>query len=128
MITGHCHCGAVAFTITGPLRPSIACHCETCRRLSGHYWSATQTLTSHLNLTRDDGLTWYASSDIAQRAFCRFCGSSLFYRLHNSEYTSIGTGTLDSPTGLYTESHIYLEEKGDYYRIIDNAETSNSHS
>jgi len=29
---GGCACGAVRYRVTGPLRPVIACHCESCRR------------------------------------------------------------------------------------------------
>ena len=37
--TGSCLCGAVAFEITGPLRPVIACHCHQCRKQTGTYMS-----------------------------------------------------------------------------------------
>jgi hypothetical protein len=31
MTQGSCLCGGVAFTVTGPLRPVVACHCTQCR-------------------------------------------------------------------------------------------------
>ncbi len=126
MKTGSCLCGAVAYEVHGPLRPSIACHCTICRKLTGHYWSATQALTSDLRLTEDRGLRWHDSSDRARRAFCQYCGSNLFYREHGCNRTSIGTGTLDLPTGLHTETHICLTEKGDYYEVAEGRELSNS--
>ncbi|TGG91746.1 GFA family protein [Natronospirillum operosum] len=124
MKTGSCLCGAVAYEVHGPLRASIACHCNICRRLTGHYWSATQALTRDIHLREDRGLKWFDSSDIARRAFCQHCGSNLFYREHGSDYTSIGTGTLDKPTGLQTEKHICLDEKGDYYEVVGAGETT----
>ena len=39
--TGSCLCRAVAFEITGPLRPVIACHCHQCRKQTGTYMSST---------------------------------------------------------------------------------------
>ena len=39
--TGSCLCGAVAFEITGQLRPVIACHCHQCRKQTGTYMSST---------------------------------------------------------------------------------------
>jgi hypothetical protein len=33
-----------------------------------------------VTLVRDDGLAWYASSDVGERGFCRHCGSTLFWR------------------------------------------------
>ena len=40
-ITGGCLCGGVRYAVTGPLRDIIACHCEQCRRSSGHFVAAT---------------------------------------------------------------------------------------
>ena len=117
MITGQCLCGAVTFELDGPLRDSVACHCSQCRKTSGHYWSATQVPTERLTVTRDDGLTWYRSSDTARRGFCNRCGSSLFWQMDGECTTSIGTGTLDGATGIKTAKHIFVADKGDYYDI-----------
>lgn len=119
MKAGSCLCGAVAFEITGELRPSVACHCTQCRKTSGHYWSATQVPDGQLNLTKDEGLTWYKSSKSARRGFCGHCGSALFWQMDGEGATSIGTGTLDGETGLQTAKHIYVKDKGDYYEISD---------
>lgn len=122
MKTGSCLCGAVTYTVDGPLRPSVACHCTQCRKTTGHYWSATQVPTDKLTITNEEGLTWFRSSDTAQRAFCNKCGSSLFWTLDGEDTTSIGTGTLDGETGLRTSQHIFVEDKGDYYEIEDGPE------
>ena len=119
MVKGSCECGSVQFELSGKLRPSIACHCTQCRKQSGHYWSATQVKTVDLNLTQEGGLKWYRSSSIAQRGFCQGCGSSLFWRLDGEDTTSVGSGTLDGPTGIETAKHIYVADKGDYYDITD---------
>ncbi|PLS20046.1 GFA family protein [Neptunicoccus cionae] len=119
MKTGSCLCGAVTFEVSGDLRPSVACHCTQCRKTSGHYWSATQVPSDRLTLTRSDGLQWYQSSPTARRGFCSVCGSSLFWEMDGEGATSIGTGTLDGDTGLHTEKHIFVADKGDYYEIAD---------
>ena len=66
-----------------------------------------------------DKTTWYKSSDQARRGFCRDCGSSLFWEGAQRTYVSIAAGALDLPTGLVTARHIFVEDKGDYYRIED---------
>ena len=114
---GSCLCGAVRFEVRGPLRDSIACHCSQCRKTSGHYWSATRAATADLHLLEDRGLAWYGSSAAARRGFCRECGSSLFWQPTGGSTTSIGTGTLDGPTGLRTRSHIFVADKSDYFDI-----------
>ena len=117
--TGSCLCGAVAYRVTGPLRPVLACHCVECRKTSGHHVAATQAAAADLTLTVDRGLAWCSSSDAAERGFCRDCGSSLFWRRKNDDRISIMAGTLDGATGLETQAHIWACEAGDYYRIAD---------
>lgn len=34
--TGSCLCTAVQYEVSGPLRSVLYCHCEQCRRASGH--------------------------------------------------------------------------------------------
>ena len=115
--SGACLCGSVQYTLFGDLRPSVACHCSMCRKTSGHYWSATQVEDQNLLLTRSDTLRWFRSSDWAERGFCGQCGSSLFWRMDGEGMTSIASGTLDLPTGLTTQKHICVADKGDYYAI-----------
>lgn len=115
--SGSCLCGAVRYEVKGPLRDSVACHCSQCRKTSGHYWSATQANTADLHFTEDRGLAWFQSSEQARRGFCRMCGSSLFWQPAGANTTSIGSGTLDLPTGLRTIGHIHVTNKSDYYEI-----------
>lgn len=119
MIKGSCECGSVTFELHGTLRPSVACHCSQCRKTSGHYWSATQVSDEDLKVLADKTLKWFRSSDWAQRGFCTKCGASLFWRMDGEGATSVGTGTLDGETGLTTEKHICVADKGDYYEIMD---------
>ena len=114
---GSCYCGAVQYELHGELRPSVACHCTQCRKTSGHYWSATQVPNKGFMITKDTGVKWFRSSDTAGRAFCKECGSSLFWQLDGEDATSVATGTLDGETGLTTSKHIYVKDKGDYYEI-----------
>jgi hypothetical protein len=91
-----------------------------CRKTSGHYVSATQVGAGQLAITKDDTLTWFQSSAKAQRGFCNRCGASLFWR-HDDDNgaVSIMSGTLDGETGIQTEKHIFVANKGDYYEIAD---------
>jgi hypothetical protein len=70
-------------------------------------------------LTAADTLVWYRSSASAERGFCGVCGSNLFWRPHAENRTSIAAGTLDMPTGLAIERHIFVADKSDYYEITD---------
>jgi len=113
---GTCLCGGVMFRIDGPMRPVVACHCKQCRKTSGHFWAATQVEDKNLQITSDETLHWYSSSDAARRGFCNNCGSSLFWKQDGDDRTSIGAGTLEE-TGLTISKHIYTTDKGDYYGL-----------
>ena len=119
-LPGGCMCGSVRYEITGDCREIIACHCSQCRKASGHFTAATATLPENLKIFDDKDLKWYRSSSIAQRGFCGNCGSTLFWKPDSGDRISIYAGTIDGETGLKISSHIYIEEKGDYYEIEDN--------
>ena len=117
--TGSCLCGAVRFKTFGALRGVVYCHCSQCRKQSGHHYAATNVQDTDLAVTGAENVTWYAASGFARRGFCRICGSILFWKHNELDYTSILAGSFDSPTGLKGESHLFVADKGDYYTIDD---------
>ncbi len=117
--TGGCLCGAVRYEITGTMRKVVYCHCEQCRKTSGHFVAATAVDLDQLQVVEDSGLTWYQSSNIADRGFCNRCGSSLFWRPGHGKYMAVMAGALDAPTGLTSREHIHVDDASDYYEITD---------
>ncbi len=115
--TGSCLCGEISFEISGELRPAIACHCSQCRKTSGHFVTATSVWNDKLAISGE--VTWFRSSDRAQRGFCGICGSNLFWRPDDADRTSIFAGTIDGDTGIQTELQLYPADKGDYYELPD---------
>lgn len=116
---GGCLCGAVRYAVVGPLRGVIACHCSQCRRTSGHHAAMSSAPSASIALNSFATLCWYRSSATAERGFCSICGSNLFWREIGSDTTSITAGTLDMPTGLKIEKHIFGADKSDYYELND---------
>ena len=117
--SGRCLCGAVRFTTEGPLRGVIYCHCTQCRRQSGHYYAATNVNDGCLAVEGAEHVTWFAASPHAQRGFCRTCGSALFWKHAQLDHTSVLAGAFDEPSGLVSEAHIFVADKGDYYSLDD---------
>lgn len=117
--TGGCLCGAVQYEVRGPLRDVVNCHCSMCQRLHGGFGPHSKARKTNISVTKSDGLAWYKSSDIAQRGFCRVCGSGLFWEPFELDATGILAGTLDGPIGLKTIGHIFVGEKADFYEIDD---------
>lgn len=115
---GSCLCGEVTYRLNGPLRPVIVCHCTQCRKMSGHFTGATQSLATNMEIT-GESLKWFRSSDVAERGFCGTCGATLFWRRFGNLHVSIYAGTLDGETGLREAGQIHVEAKGDYYDLPD---------
>jgi hypothetical protein len=118
---GHCLCGAVRFRTSGRLPGVTACHCSQCRRQSGHHYAAIDVRDDALAVEGGDNVTWFRASDTAKRGFCRTCGSALFWKGDENDYTSVMAGAFDQPTGLTIGVHIFCDDKGDYYEIADGA-------
>lgn len=119
--TGGCLCGGIRYRLNGLMRPVIACHCRQCAKTSGHYVAATSVSAGDLILEAAATLTWFRSSDFAERGFCRRCGGNLFWRRIAGDSISVMAGTLDVPTRLHIERHIFVGAKSDYYEICDQA-------
>jgi hypothetical protein len=116
---GSCLCGAVRFVVTGDLPAPDACHCVICRKHSGHYFVSSDVPKAALNITGEDKITWFQSSEKVRRGFCSICGSSLFFDAIFKDWTAVAMGALDGPTGVKTHIHIFVSQKGDYYEIAD---------
>jgi len=123
MITrGSCLCGAVRYTVTGPLRDVVACHCTQCRKQSGHFFAATSAPREAITVEGAENVTWYDSSSGIRRGFCKTCGSHLFWDSGISPTMTFLAGSIDGATGLKIAGHIFCADKGDYYEIDDGLE------
>ena len=120
-------CGAVRYAVHGPLRQIVACHCEQCRRSSGHFVAATACRRANFELLCEETLAWYSAVKGFRRGFCKRCGSSLFFEETDGKRVSIAAGSLDKPQGLKIEAHIYTDEAGDYYEIDPHVPQSVDH-
>ncbi|MEJ0022490.1 MAG: GFA family protein [Alphaproteobacteria bacterium] len=119
MHEGSCLCGAVTFTVDGPLKGPDACHCTQCRKSSGHYFASTDVPRGALTVRGEEKITWYRSSEKVRRGFCAACGSNLFWDPIGRDVIGIAMGAFDKPTDTRLAIHIFVADKGDYYDIAD---------
>jgi len=115
--SGGCLCGAVRYSVHGPLRDVIICHCSACRRSHGGPAPFTACDAGHLELVAAEALRWHELGG-ARRGFCGRCGSRLFWQRDPSRI-SIAAGSLDGPTGLRISHHIHLAGAGDWEQPLD---------
>jgi hypothetical protein len=77
--------------------------------------AATSARRDDVRIVDPDGLlTWFFPVEEAGYAFCRRCGSSLFWADAQPEWLSICAGTLEPPTGLRTVEAWWVSEASDY--------------
>lgn len=112
---GSCRCGAVSSEVTECPNGESACHCYQCRRQSGHVWFSAHVGDDGSSVT--GALEWYEASAAAKRGFCPTRGAFLFWTARDEDTISFSPGSVDGPTGLRLERHIFTESKGDYYDI-----------
>ena len=117
--TGRCLCGSVRFETDAQLDNVVHCHCSQCRRQTGTHVAATRVPRQSLTIHGDENLTWFRSSEDAQRAFCARCGPALFWRRIGGTNISIFAGAMDDQDALRAASHIYVADKPAWYTIDD---------
>ena len=114
-MSGRCLCGAVRFVAEGVESEFDACHCGMCRR-----WTGGPFFTSRAQSVVFEGtaaLVRYPSSDWAERGFCRFCGSTLFYYLKPTETFAMSVGAFDDSSAFrLSEEYLHRQKTG---RICD---------
>jgi len=83
------------------------------------FFAATACARDDLHLKSEQALRWYASSPTSRRGFCGQCGSQLFWDSKDASHVSVLAGSLNTPTGLTGQEHIFVADAGDYYTIDD---------
>jgi hypothetical protein len=112
---GQCLCGKVS--LTTEVQPEIGvCHCSMCRRWGGGPFFATHGM-SDLEFNGKEHITAYDSSEWGERAFCKHCGTHLYYRVkHNNEFI-MTAGFFDDPSGFELNHQIFIDKKPDFYHF-----------
>jgi len=64
----------------------------------------------------------YASSDWAERGFCRQCGSHLFYHLKQGDFYALPVGLFEGSGSWKFTKQIFIDEKPRNYQFADKTE------
>jgi hypothetical protein len=106
--TGACLCGAIHFSVTGPVEPPMACHCRECQRQTGSHWVAITAPRAAVEIIGEPA--WISISRRARRGFCPRCGGFLFWEPVDGATIDIGFGNLDAAAGLAFAGHLWCDE------------------
>jgi len=116
-LKGGCACKAIRYELTGDPLIVHACHCRDCQRVTGgafviNIWiekkfvEANHTAPKSFRLAGGTG----KHHDVF---FCDRCGTYLWSRYHivTSDCLFVRAGTLDDPTAVTPDVHIFTRTK-----------------
>lgn len=115
---GSCLCSAVTLALTASKQNIGACHCQMCRTWGGGPLLALESV-SQVDFEGEENITVYASSDWAERGFCRRCGTHLFYRLKRGDHYAIPAGLVDTGQAWSFDTQIFIDDKPPWYAFAN---------
>jgi hypothetical protein len=110
-MTGSCLCGGVRFEVTEPFERVTACHCVSCKKISGGAGTVSGRARADTIriLEGRDLIRTYQPGEGSAKSFCSQCGSNLFGGgWPESEYASVRLSALDSYFDRKPDSHIFV--------------------
>ena len=120
VLTGGCQCGAIRFALSAPPGKVSVCHCRMCQKASGApFASFAEIEKSDFTWTRGQP-TAFRSSSIAERNFCRDCGTPLSFHRIDGPRIEIMTGTFDRPDRVVPTTQYGTESRLGWVGTIAN--------
>jgi hypothetical protein len=120
---GGCACGAVRYRLTSEPLFTHCCHCLNCQRQTGSAFAINLLIESDrvqllagepqpVEVPRDDGSK--------QRIFrCPECQVAVFSEYGRPEVKFVRAGTLDEPSGIEPDVHIFTKSKLSWVALPD---------
>jgi hypothetical protein len=118
---GGCSCGAIRYRLTSEPLVTHCCHCLNCQRQTGSAFVINLLIEANrvellagtpqaVDVPRDDGSS--------QQVFrCPTCQVAVFSNYGRPEVRFVRGGTLDDPTGVAPDVHIYTRSKVDWVTL-----------
>lgn len=124
---GGCLCGAVRFSARLTGTAFGACHCVMCRRWTGSALLGITVAEGDVTWTGADHIATRQTSGWAERAWCRDCGSGLWFRVTaEGPYAGkveLPIGLFDDANGLTMTNEIYIDHKPDSFAYAGDGRT-----
>lgn len=122
MRTGQCLCGEVQFK--ADVEPGIqACHCTQCQRWTGG-GPLFAARVRNMELTGEDYTEAYLHSEWGERAVCKKCGSTLYWKMQGRNIAFMAAGLLDDQNGLSVTEEIFVDHRPDWMPPFEGAKQS----
>ena len=123
MRKGECLCGAVRFVAQEVDAEFGACHCKQCQRWTGSVFMSTEAPANSVEWTGLDFVETYSTSEWSERAWCRRCGSPLWFRGRTEDAPyEIPVGLFDETSGLRLTHEIFVDRKPEGFALAGDLE------
>jgi hypothetical protein len=120
VLTGGCQCGAIRFALAAPPRKVSICHCRMCQKAAGAPFASFADIEAgEFTWTRGKPAA-FRSSSIAERDFCRDCGTPLSFRRIDGPRIEIMTGAFDRPDRVVPTTQYGTESRLGWVVAISN--------
>ena len=108
-IAGGCACGRVRYVATIHDLEAYLCHCRMCQRATGSISIALKSVKQD-EVQWERAPDWFESSPIAERSYCRECGTSLGFRFKSGSFhMDLTVASFDDPSPFTPKHHFGAE-------------------
>jgi hypothetical protein len=121
-LTGSCLCGGVRFEVTEPFERISACHCTSCKKISGGAGTVSGRASTEAIriLAGEELLRTYQPDEGSAKTFCSECGTNLFGGgWPESTHASVRLPTLDEPFEDRIGNHIFVRSVAPWETLPD---------
>jgi len=114
---GGCQCGRIRYRAEGPRDRASVCYCRMCQKASGGPFMAfVRFPADHAHWSQPPDI--FASSNRAERGFCRDCGTPLSYRQIDGPNISLTINSLDDPEAVRPEMRFSPDQEMSWCRTL----------
>lgn len=117
--SGQCLCGAVRL-VADVEETAQACHCTQCQRWTGG-GPFYATRVTNLTLTGKEHIESYHHSAHGERAVCKTCGSTLYWKMRGHSIAFVALGLLDDQSGITVTEEIFIDDRPAWLSPIEGA-------
>ena len=117
---GQCLCGTIRFRATLPGESVQLCHCKQCQRWTGGGALAVIRATD-IDMSGTEAIQSYQASGHGERAFCRTCGSTLYWKLQGRDVAFLPAGLFEDQAGFAVGEEIFVDQRAPWMQAFEGA-------
>ena len=131
-LKGRCTCGAIRYALAAKPLIVHACHCLDCQRITGGPFVINLWIeTKHVKAAGAEPQSYRLKGGSGKRHdvfFCATCGTYLWSRYHvvPGDCLFVRAGTLDDPSVVQPDVHIFTRTKVPWLALPEGARTFKS--